>query len=120
MRIWIDIDNSPHVHIMEPIIRELEKREHKVLVTARDYGYTVELLKMKERVHTLIGVHPGKSTILKITFLAYRMLKLYLWAFDKKIDLAFCHGSRSLVLPARFLGIPLVAMYDYEYISDFL
>jgi len=120
MRIWIDIDNAPHVQIMDPIIRELERRGHKVLITARDYGHTVELLKMKKRLHILIGKHPGKSKFLKIVFLAYRMFKLYIWAFDKKIDLAFSHGSRSMVLPARFLGIPLIVMYDYEYISDFL
>ena len=116
MRIWIDIDNAPHVHIMEPLISELEERGHRVLITTRDYGHTVELLKMKKRPYILIGKHPGRLIFLKIIFLIYRMLKLYIWAFDKNFDLAFCHGSRSMVIPARLLGIPLVAMYD----SDFL
>jgi len=47
MRIWIDIDNAPHVHIMNPIIKELKIRGHNILITARDYGQTVELLEIK-------------------------------------------------------------------------
>ena len=120
MKIWIDIDNAPHVQIMEPIIQELECRGHTVLITVRDYGHTVELLNMKQRQYVLIGKHPGKSFFLKAIFLLYRMFRLYLWALDKQIDLAFGHGSRSMVLPARLLGIPVVTMYDYEYIADFL
>lgn len=120
MKIWIEIDSAPDVHTMEPIIRELERRGHTILVTARDYGHIIELLRIKKRPYFLIGKHPGKSTFLKIIFFFYRMIRLYFWAFDKKIDLAFSHGARSMVLPARFLGIPLIVTYDYEYISDFL
>jgi len=120
MRIWIDIDNAPHVHIMAPIIKELKDRGHNILITARDYGQTVELLRMKNISHKLIGRHPGKSFILKILFLIFRMFHLFCWALDKRIDLALSHGSRSLILPARFLGITVITMYDYEYISDYL
>lgn len=120
MKIWIDIDNAPHAQVMEPVIKELRNRGNEILVTARDYGQTVEMLEMKNIPYQLIGKHPGRSTLLKVFFLFYRMIKLYLWALDKRIDLAFSHGSRSMILPARFLGIPVVVMYDYEYISDFL
>jgi predicted glycosyltransferase len=120
MRIWIDIDNAPHVHIMAPIIEELKKNGHNILITARDYGQTIELLKMKNISHKLIGRHPGGNFTLKILFLIFRMFYLFWWAIDKKIDLALSHGSRSLVLPARFLGIPVITMYDYEYVSDCL
>lgn len=120
MRIWIDIDNAPHVHIMDPIIKELKNRGHNIQITARDYGQTVELLRMKNISYKLIGKHPGKSFILKILFLVFRMFHLFCWVLDKRIDLALSHGSRSLVLPARFLGIPVITMYDYEYISDYL
>ena len=120
MRIWIDIDNAPHVLIMAPLINELKEQGHQVFVTARDYGNTVGLLKMKGIEYILIGKHPGKSSFLKIIHLGVRMLKLFIWAMDKRIDVAFAHGSRSQVLPARLLGIPAVTMYDYENISDFL
>jgi len=95
MRVWIDVDNAPHVLIMEPIIRELERRGHQVLITARDYGNTRGLLDMKGFRYFLIGRYPGKSGILKILHLGLRMVRLFIWAMDKNIDIAFAHGSRS-------------------------
>ena len=120
MRVWIDIDNAPHVWIMEPIIKDLEKRGHKVLITARDYGQTIELLNLKSIPYKRIGSHPGKSKFKKIIGLTGRMISLYIWALDKKIDVAFSHGSRAQVLPAKFLGIPVAIMYDYEFIFEYI
>ena len=33
-KIWIDLDNSPHVPFFTPIIEELEQRGYRVLLTA--------------------------------------------------------------------------------------
>ena len=33
-KIWVDLDNSPHVPFFRPIIDELRKRNYEVLVTA--------------------------------------------------------------------------------------
>ncbi|NIA23501.1 MAG: DUF354 domain-containing protein [Proteobacteria bacterium] len=120
MKIWIDIDNAPHVLIMEPIIKELREAGHEVFVTARDYGQTIELLKIKNIDYKAVGRHPGKSKIKKISFLFFRMMELYFILFGKKIKVAFSHGSRSMVLPAKLHGIPVLIMYDYEYVADFL
>ena len=38
MRIWIDMDNSPHVLLFAPIIRELERGGVEFLLTIRDFG----------------------------------------------------------------------------------
>ena len=35
-KVWIDIDNSPHVPFFLPIIEELEKANIEVVLTARD------------------------------------------------------------------------------------
>ena len=43
--IWIDLDNSPHVPLFIPIVKELELRSQKVIITARDYAKTIALLK---------------------------------------------------------------------------
>ena len=34
-KIWIDLDNSPHVPLFRPIIDGLESRGHTVLLTRR-------------------------------------------------------------------------------------
>ena len=36
MKIWIDLDNTPHVPFFKPIIRELEQRGFSVVLTARE------------------------------------------------------------------------------------
>ncbi|MGZ3612328.1 MAG: DUF354 domain-containing protein [Syntrophales bacterium] len=35
-KIWIDLDNSPHVPFFRAIIRQLKNRGYSVLITARD------------------------------------------------------------------------------------
>ena len=36
-KIWIDLDNSPHVPLFLPIIAELRKRQFDVVITAREF-----------------------------------------------------------------------------------
>jgi len=43
-KIWVDLDNSPHVPLFRPIIEELRRRNYEVLVTARDAYQVRELL----------------------------------------------------------------------------
>src|SRR6266436_2102325 len=45
-KIWIDLDNSPHVPLFLPIMEELRKRGYQVLVTARNSYQVCELLKL--------------------------------------------------------------------------
>jgi predicted glycosyltransferase len=42
-KVWIDLENSPHVPFFKPIIEELERRGYSVLVTARDCFQVCEL-----------------------------------------------------------------------------
>src|SRR5260370_17595831 len=35
-KVWIDLDNSPHVPFFLPIIEELEKKGYQTVLTARD------------------------------------------------------------------------------------
>jgi predicted glycosyltransferase len=41
--IWFDLDNSPHVPLFRPILRELDRRSVPYMVTARDFAQTKEL-----------------------------------------------------------------------------
>ena len=46
-KIWIDLDNTPHVIFFEPIIKQLKARGFPVLVTARDAFQVCELAEKK-------------------------------------------------------------------------
>lgn len=116
-KIWIDLDNSPHVPFFLPIIQELQRREYQVFLTARDSYQVCELLRLHRLSCRVVGRHYGKKWILKVLGTALRALQLLPLAVREKPDLAVSHGSRSQVLLASFLRIPTVVMLDYEFVS---
>jgi len=120
MKVWVDIDNAPHVLVLRPIIDELKKRGHDVILTARDFGQTIGLLELYGMDYVKVGVHPGPNKLKKIQGLVDRSLKLYNIMKDKKIDVAFAHASRGIVIPSLLFKVPLIIMYDYEYVFDWL
>lgn len=119
-RIWIDIDNSPHVLFFSPIIKRLREDGHEVTVTARECAQTYGLLELHQISFTAIGRHYGKSLLRKVAGLAIRSIQLLHFALRKNIDLAVSHGSRSLVWTAYLLRIPCITLYDYEYVQTSL
>ena len=114
-KIWIDLDNSPHVPFFVPIIEELENRGHKVVVTARDCFQVCALADLLEVRYRRIGRHYGKNLFLKLAGLGIRALQVSPVAFREKPDLAVSHGSRSQLLAARLLGVSAVTIGDYEF-----
>ena len=115
MKIWIDLDHTPHVPMFRPIIEELQQRDIEVLVTARDFAQTVALLEMWNIDHVKIGRHGGSGKIGKVLNLFERSSQLIRHVRGKKVDLAVSHGSRTLLVACKMLGIPAVTMMDYEY-----
>lgn len=114
-KIWIDLDNSPHVVFFKPIIDELEKRGYSVVLTARDCFQTCGLADMYKFQYKRIGKHYGKHLFLKVTGLLLRALQLTPTAMKEKPALALSHGSRSQVLAAYLLKIPSIVIADYEH-----
>lgn len=115
LNIWVDIDNAPHVLVLYPLIIKLQGLGHTVCITARDYGQVIPLLNLYGLEFRLIGRHAGKNKTKKVLFFFFRSLQLILYALNRRFDLAFCHGSRGLFIPAKLLNIPLVVLSDYEY-----
>lgn len=114
-KIWIDLDNTPHVPFFIPIIRELEKRGHEVVLTARDAFQVCELAESKGLRFCKIGRHYGKNPALKVAGLAVRSLQLLPFDLREKPGLALSHGARSMNLLANLLGVPTVLIADYEH-----
>src|SRR6266850_4310193 len=83
-KIWIDLDNSPHVPFFVPIIEELEKRGCCVVVTARDSANVCDLLELFNLRSRVVGRHPGKHKLAKIVVTCLRSLQLVRIAFREK------------------------------------
>lgn len=114
-KIWIDLDNSPHVPFFKPIIEELEKRSYSVLVTARDCFQVCELADLLKVRYKAIGHHYGRHTLAKLAGLAIRSLQLMPTILRERPDLCISHGSRSLFLLSSLLHIPSITIFDYEH-----
>jgi predicted glycosyltransferase len=114
-RIWIDLDNTPHVPFFKPIIRELENRGHEVLLTARDAFQVCELAQQMGLTCKKIGRHYGKNMLLKLLGWAVRAFQLTPFVLRNRPSVALSHGARSQLLLANIFSIPAVAVDDYEH-----
>ncbi|UCH65115.1 MAG: DUF354 domain-containing protein [Ignavibacterium sp.] len=113
-KIWIDLDNSPHVLFFDPIITELEKRDFNVVVTARDYGQVIELANLFSLKYKKIGRSIGKTKLVKALGLALRTMQLLPYALKERPNLALSHGSRTQIIVAKLLRIKSAMAFDYE------
>lgn len=117
-RIWIDLDNSPHVPFFAPIIEELKKRGYSVTLTARDAYQVRELADLFGFKYKCVGHHWGKHKSLKVLGTCLRALQLVPIMLLDRPDLAVAHGSRSQVLASALLRIPSLTIFDYEFSSS--
>jgi hypothetical protein len=114
-KIWIDLDNTPHIPFFRPIIRELEQRGYEVVLTARDAYQVCEMASTYGLHPTVIGRHYGKHRLWKLLGFLYRTLQLVPFALREKPALALNHGSRSQLFLCNLLRIPSVTIMDYEH-----
>ena len=114
-KVWIDLENSPHIPFFRPIIKELEGRGCEVVLTARDCFQVCELADMAGLQYRTIGRHYGKHRLAKIAGLGIRVLQMTPFALKEKPAISVSHGSRSLSVVSSLLGIPSITIADYEY-----
>lgn len=117
-KVWIDLDNSPHVPFFLPIKRELEDRGYQVVLTARDAYQVKDLLDFYELQCQSIGKHFGKNKIFKVMGVISRALRLVPFLLKEKPDLGVSHGSRAQILASSLLRIKSINIGDYEFVQD--
>ena len=116
--IWIDLDNAPHAHFFAPIVRELPHHGYRPLITVRNFGQTEGLASSYGMQFETIGTHaPRRSFASRGLATVFRAAQLAEFGMAHRPVAAVSHGSRSLTLAAAALGIPSIALYDYEHIS---
>ena len=114
-KVWIDLDNSPHVPFFLPIISRLEQSGYEVALTARDSYQVCELLDFYNVKAKVIGKHYGKHKLLKVSGTVLRALQLIQFVRREKPDISVSHGSRGCVIASSLMGVPSVVLGDYEF-----
>lgn len=115
MKIWIDLDNTPHVPFFKPLIGDLERKGFKVALTARDAFQVCELATAAGMKYQKVGRHYGKNRFLKVWGLGWRSLQLLPFVMRERPVLGLSHGSRAQILLCNLLRIPTVMIMDYEH-----
>jgi len=119
VRVWIDLDNSPHVLFFAPLIRKLEEDGADVVVTVRSFSQTEELAAAHRLKFKTIGEHrTPRRFVTRVAATLHRARQLATYIRRLHPDVAISHGSRGLVLAAWMLGIPSMTLYDYEFVSS--
>jgi hypothetical protein len=117
MRIWIDLDNSPHAHFFPPIIRRLEEAGYSVVLTARRFGQVEEIAQSHGLHPVVIGRHRTPHFFLtRAMATIVRAVRLAVFARDSRPAIAVNHGSRAQVIAAWLLRMPVMTIYDYEFV----
>lgn len=114
-KVWIDLENSPHIPFFKPIINELERKGYDVFITARDCFQVCELADLFKLQYKKIGRHYGKNKTLKVFGLIWRTFQLLPSIIKEKPDIAVSHFSRSQMLLSWLKKIPFAVIIDYEH-----
>jgi predicted glycosyltransferase len=117
-QVWIDIDNPPQVQYLVPFVEAFGRRGASVVLTARDYGNALELLRLRRVPFVVVGKEFGRSKIAKVVGVLDRARRLTsLLQGDQKPDVLLS-TSRSSALAARWMRIPSFVIDDYEYANS--
>lgn len=111
---WVDVENPPQVQYLTPFVRVLAERGHRVVLTARDSGMTLPLLRQRGLDPRVVGGNPPGARLAKLLAVAVRAIGLGSLARKTRPDFVLS-SSRASAAAARLLGIPCFIVCDYEY-----
>jgi len=115
MKIWIDFINTPQVTFFIPFIEDFKKNNHEIILTCRDSGNTVDLLKKNNLHFEIIGERAGKGLMQKLFFFPRRLNALYRYIHKNRPDIAASQSSFYQPIVARIFGIPCLYTNDNEH-----
>ncbi len=115
MHVWIDIENPPQVQYLLPFKPAFEAVGADVTVTARDYGFTYELLRERGIDFTPIGASYGRAKWRKLVGVAGRTRALVAHVRRGEKPCALLCAGRASAVAARIMGIPSFELSDYEH-----
>lgn len=115
LKIWIDIINTPQVSFWVPFIRNFKNEAHSIIVTCRDSGNTIDLLKQQGIDYHVVGNSAGRGIIQKFWMFPHRLFKLFLFIRKVRCDVAVSQSSFYQPVAAYISGIPCLYTNDNEH-----
>ncbi len=116
LRVWIDIDNPPQVQYLLPLDRAFRGSGARTVITARDYGTTVEMLRAAGVNAHVFGRRTGSGRARKgLAVVARARDQVRFFARTGRPDVLLA-ASRSAALAAWRMGIPGYLIGDYEHV----
>lgn len=114
MKFLIDINHPAHVHYSKNIIKELIRRGHQVIVTARNRNPVFDLLDHENISYISRGKGSNSMLGKAMYFLRgdYEILKV---AKNVKPDLLLCFMSPYAPQVSKIIGKPCIIMDDTEH-----
>jgi hypothetical protein len=116
MRILVDINHPAHVHFFKNLIWEMQKKGHKIIITATKKDLTYELLEGYNFPYLKLGSY-GQSIFSKILNLPFKSWSMYRIARKFKPDVLLGIASHRICFAARLLGKSAFVFDDTEHAS---
>ncbi|MDI6730842.1 MAG: DUF354 domain-containing protein [Candidatus Altarchaeum sp.] len=116
MKILVDIGHPAHVHLFKNFIRNMEKKGHEILITAKDKDVTLELLNNYRFKYEIVGKY-GKSTLSKIKDIISIDYKMYKIAKKFKPDILTGVSAVNAAHVSALLRKQCVVFDDTEHSS---
>lgn len=113
--IWFDLVTPKSVMFFKPVIKALQKRGRKVLITAREgqgYSEVVELLKLHNMEFVNRGSFGGANLNDKLKASIHRQLELMEFVEKEGAKKLVCLCSVDANRVAFGLGMPIINFYD--------
>lgn len=116
MRVWIDIENPPQVQYLLPIRAAFAAKGADTVITARDYGNSVDMLTRAGVLPWVFGQRVGRGKLRKGAAAVLRARDLRnLFHRIGRPDVLIA-ASRAAPLAAWDMGVPSFLIIDYEHV----
>src|SRR5437764_15078158 len=112
--VWIDIDNPPQVQSLLPFRAAFEAAGLDTIITARDYGRTVEMLQATGARPHVFGKRIGRGKTRKGAAALQRAREQVRFFSTLGRPDVLLAASRSAAVAAWRMGIPSYLIGDYE------
>jgi uncharacterized protein len=113
---WIDVENPPQVQYLLPFRAAFEARGLGTVITARDYGRTVEMLQGAGVQARVVGRRVGRGKLRKGRAAIVRARDLVLFFRRVGRPVVLVAASRPAAMAARWMGVPNFVLGDYEHV----